>query len=110
VGVQDAGDFFATVDILAVPSQWYEPFGRSAAEAALAGKRVLVSEIGGLPEAIDGYPSGKVVTNPASPAAWRDAILQVVGPGNMGTDVWAGPPDPAARYEALYRGLLKRPD
>jgi glycosyltransferase involved in cell wall biosynthesis len=105
VGVQDAADFLSSVDIVAVPAQWYEPFGRVAYEAALAGKHVLVSGRGGLPEAIADYPNAHVIDTPSDPAAWRDAIERVVG---RQPDVarWAGHPDPVERYEALYRELI----
>lgn len=47
-------DMFATIDLLLVPSQWEEPFGRVAAEGILYGKPVLVSNRG-LPEIVSDY-------------------------------------------------------
>lgn len=108
VGVQEAAEVLDSVDIVAVPSQWVEPFGRSAYEAAVAGKRVVVSGVGGLPEAIRGYANGSVVADYSSPAAWRDALQAAVDVPATSTS-WAGHPDPAERYEALYRELMAPP-
>ena len=45
-------EFEDNADIVLVPSLWPEPFGRVAVEALAAGKIALVSDIGGLPEAV----------------------------------------------------------
>ncbi len=42
-------------DVAVVPSRLEEPFGNTAVEAVLAGRPVVVSAIGGLAEAIDGF-------------------------------------------------------
>lgn len=53
VGWRDlAKEFEGCSDLVLVPSQWQEPFGRVAVESLLAGKPVLVSNVGGLPEAV----------------------------------------------------------
>lgn len=44
-------DFCASVDVVLIPSRWMEPFGRVAVEVGRAGKPMLVSPLGGLPEA-----------------------------------------------------------
>ena len=44
-------------DVAVVPSRTEEPFGNTAVEAVLAGRPVIVSAIGGLGEAIDGFAS-----------------------------------------------------
>jgi glycosyltransferase involved in cell wall biosynthesis len=44
-------------DVAVVPSRLEEPFGNTAVEAVLAGRPVVVSDIGGLAEAIDGFAS-----------------------------------------------------
>ncbi|WP_406037122.1 glycosyltransferase [Micromonospora sp. NBC_00898] len=43
--------FCASVDVVLIPSRWMEPFGRVAVEVGRAGKPMLVSPVGGLPEA-----------------------------------------------------------
>ncbi len=49
--VEDRGEMFAGASVWIVPSTWPEPFGRVAMEARCAGRGVLVSNRGGLPEA-----------------------------------------------------------
>ncbi len=57
----------ARTDLLLVPSVLPEPFGNTAVEGVLAGRPVLVSDVGGLPEAVAGVPSARLV--PAGDAA-----------------------------------------
>ncbi len=59
--------------ICAVPSKWEEPFGIVAIEALAAGCRVIVSDVGGLPEAVGQH--GIVV--PANDVeAWAEALAR----------------------------------
>ena len=46
--------FFDAVDVLVVPSVWDEPFGLVAVEAMGAGRPVVVSDAGALPEVVGG--------------------------------------------------------
>ncbi len=48
----DRTKMYASAQVWLVPSSWSEPFGRVAAEALGAGRQVLVSNRGGLPEAV----------------------------------------------------------
>jgi glycosyltransferase involved in cell wall biosynthesis len=50
-------DTLANADVAVVPSRLEEPFGNTAVEAVLAARPVVVSAIGGLAEAIDGFAS-----------------------------------------------------
>ena len=66
----------ADADAAVVPSRLEEPFGNTAVEAVLAGRPVVVSAIGGLAEAIDGFPSALPV--PAdNPLALADALQRI---------------------------------
>lgn len=67
----------AAHDIALVPSTAPEPFGNTAVEATLARRPVVVSRIGGLPEAVDGTASAVVVT-PADAEALAAGIGDVV--------------------------------
>jgi glycosyltransferase involved in cell wall biosynthesis len=49
----DRAAMFASASVWIVPSTWPEPFGRVAMEAVCAGRAVLVSDRGGLPEAVE---------------------------------------------------------
>ncbi len=59
--------------LVIVPSQWEEAYGRVAREAYLLGIPVLVSAVGGLPEAVDG-DRACLVEDYHSLDAWRQAI------------------------------------
>jgi glycosyltransferase involved in cell wall biosynthesis len=50
-GRMDVDGFAAAVDVVLIPSTWMEPFGRVAVEMGLRGRPMLVSPVGGLPEA-----------------------------------------------------------
>jgi glycosyltransferase involved in cell wall biosynthesis len=107
IGLQDPRLFFATVDVVAVPSQWYEPFGRAAFEAALAGKPVAVSDVGGLAEAVAGYPGLVTVADPSDPAQWRSALLSALGMSATTQASWKPDhDDPARRFAELYREIV----
>lgn len=56
---------FARAAIAVVPSQWQEPFGRTAAEAMAAGCAVIASRRGGIPEIVGG--AGVLVECPDAP-------------------------------------------
>jgi glycosyltransferase involved in cell wall biosynthesis len=110
LGRVSQGEFFSRVDVVVVPSQWHEPFGRVAAEACVAGAAAIVSDVGGLPEAIRGYPHGGLVRDFTSPDAWTEAMKGFI---DFRAD---SPPDAsrrhsksvAAQYEELYLGLVQR--
>lgn len=64
-------------DLAIVPSTVDEPFGNTAVEAVLAQRPVVVSRIGGLPEAVNGLDSALLV--PAdSPEALAQGIATII--------------------------------
>ncbi len=56
LGQMAADDFYRSVDVVAAPALWAEPFGRTAAEAVAHGRGLIASRIGGLPEAAGDAP------------------------------------------------------
>lgn len=64
---------FEEADIVIVPSTQPEPFGNVAVEAVLAGRPVIASAIGGLPEALEG-----VATSALVPAQDFQALAEAV--------------------------------
>jgi glycosyltransferase involved in cell wall biosynthesis len=56
-----------------VPSIWHESFGYSALEALAAGKPVIASRVGGLPEIVQEKVNGLLVA-PADPTALAEAM------------------------------------
>jgi glycosyltransferase involved in cell wall biosynthesis len=55
------------------PSEWHEPFGYSALEALAAGKPVIATVVGGLPEIVTDGETGLLVP-PRSPEALAEAM------------------------------------
>jgi glycosyltransferase involved in cell wall biosynthesis len=66
-------ELFSRSDIVAVPSQWPEPFGAVALEAMSAGATVIASQIGGLDTCLDADRCGLLV-EPSDPTGWARAI------------------------------------
>ena len=57
----DTTEALSRAHVVVVPSTAPEPFGNTAVEAMLAGRPVVVSRSGGLPEAVAGSPSAQTV-------------------------------------------------
>ena len=64
----------STAEMVVVPSVWPEPFGRVAVEGMAAGKPVIVSPYGALPEIVGG---GGLVLNEFDSKNLRNAILRL---------------------------------
>ncbi len=54
-------DIYMTSDIIIVPSQWEEPFGRICIEAGAARKPVVATRVGGIPEIVEHGVNGFLV-------------------------------------------------
>lgn len=65
-------DFLKEVDLVCCPSVWQEPFGLVVAEAMSAGKPVVASRVGGIPEILgEDY---KFLVEPGNPEVLAQAI------------------------------------
>jgi glycosyltransferase involved in cell wall biosynthesis len=60
LGWTDAGAFYASIDVLVVPSIWAEPFGYVCIEALSFGIPVIAARSGALPEIIEHEKSGLI--------------------------------------------------
>ena len=69
----DVAPALADADVVLVPSVLDESFGNTAVEAVLAARPAVVSDLGGLREAVAGYDSVRIVA-PARPDLWADAV------------------------------------
>jgi glycosyltransferase involved in cell wall biosynthesis len=67
----------AEVDVLAVPSLWYEAFSLIAHEAFLAGTPVIASRLGALAEVVQDGVDGLLVP-PNDVSAWTAALQRLV--------------------------------
>lgn len=114
LGHVPAGEFYSRVDAVAVPSQWREPFGRVAAEAALLGIPTVLSATGGLTDIAGASAEATLVADYASPAAWAEQLAAVVtsiraaGTETSEHRTALAPTDAtvAERYLASYRRVL----
>ncbi|PCC34456.1 glycosyltransferase family 4 protein [Glutamicibacter sp. BW77] len=68
---------YENCDIALVPSTIDEPFGNTAVEAVLAERPVVVSRVGGLPEAVHGLDCA-VLVQPDNPGALAKGIQQII--------------------------------
>ncbi|QRN96389.1 glycosyltransferase family 4 protein [Archangium violaceum] len=73
----DVRPLYAAMDVLAMPSEWLEPFGRVSIEAQACGVPVLGSRMGGIPETLREGETGWLLP-PGDVAAWRDALVAAV--------------------------------
>ena len=74
--ITDPLGFFASVDLLAMPSL-YEGLGVAALEAMAAGRPVVATRVGGLPESVVDGTTGFLVP-PRNPAALAEAITKFI--------------------------------
>lgn len=103
----DAARVFADMDVLLVPSTWYENTPFVVLEAFAAGVPVIASDLGGLSEVVRDGHNG-LLFRAGDAAALRTAIERLAGdPALYRRLVPTPPPGIAACYErfaAAYRG------
>lgn len=77
VGIQkDVAGFLKTVDIVAMPSRW-EGLGLVLIEASLAGRIIVASNTGGIPEVVKNNETGLLVP-PGNPQKLAEALDWVI--------------------------------
>lgn len=72
-GLDELPALLADIDVLAAPALWHEAFGLTVREALAAGRPVLVSQVGGLQDAVRDGEQGLVLP-PGDVGAWATAI------------------------------------
>lgn len=99
------GDLYRAADLNVVPTLAFEGFGLVVLEAAACGTASLVTDAGGLPEAVVGAPGSRVVPAGAV-AALAKALAEHVAPPRADLRDWVESsawPAVAERHRRLYR-------
>jgi glycosyltransferase involved in cell wall biosynthesis len=82
-GPTDAmADVYAAADVVVNPARFAEPFGRVAPEALVAGRPVVASRVGGIPEVIRDGVDGLLVAS-ERPDELAAAVIRVVADPDM---------------------------
>jgi glycosyltransferase involved in cell wall biosynthesis/folate-dependent phosphoribosylglycinamide formyltransferase PurN len=84
---EDISEFLALVDILVVPSL-NEGMGRVIAEGGLAGKPVIASNVGGIPDLVKNNETG-ILVSPRSPSEIAQAVIRLVRDPELGRELGA---------------------
>ncbi len=75
--VERVADLYAASDLVVNPARFNEPFGRVAPEALMAGRAVVASAVGAIPEVLrDGRDA--LLVPPDDPRALGEAIVRLV--------------------------------
>lgn len=101
---------YAALDIVCMPSQEAESFGLVAVEAMAAGRAVVASRVGALPEVLDQGRFGRLHA-PGDPQALADALQAlIIDPALREQLAQAGRQHVQQRYalSALNEGLLRQ--
>jgi glycogen(starch) synthase len=115
VASDDVGVLFERATVVALPSRYAEPFGLVALEAALAGRAVVASRVGGIPEVVLHGETGVLVPSDdtgalaiALGALLRDpgraAALGLAARARAERDFTVG--EHTAKFEVLFERLV----
>lgn len=103
-GETDAADVFAGLDVLVVPSTWYENTPFVVLEAFAAGVPVVASDLGGLSELVVDGRNG-LLFRAGDAAALRGAIERLAGDPTLLAGLRPTPPHDVAVDYAAFRRL-----
>ena len=111
----DVDELVAAADQVAVPSIWQEAFGFIIAEAMAAGRPVVASRVGGIPELIEHRETG-LLAEPGNVRELADRIGELISDDELGEGLAANAQERArrefnlehqtARYVDLYYEVL----
>lgn len=96
---------FAEIDVLVAPALWHEAFGLTVREALAAGRPVLVSEIGGLQDAVDDGEQGYVLP-PGDVPAWATAIERLANDRDLTAKLASGARERARSFAEMAAELV----
>jgi glycosyltransferase involved in cell wall biosynthesis len=96
--VEDVHALMGKADMLVFPSQWYETFGRVAAEAFAAGTPVIAANIGAVAELVEHGRTG-LIFRPGDP---EDLVTQVEWALSHSAELRSMREEVRAEFEAKY--------
>jgi glycosyltransferase involved in cell wall biosynthesis len=112
----DIEDLYASCDVVVMPSQWEEPFGMVLLEASAAGRPIVATATGGIPEIVIDGETGFLVEKTDSDALTARVLALIRDVGLRATvgkrakerakSTFAF--GPVRELEALYRNLIAR--
>ncbi len=82
VSDQELADWYAKADVCLVPSLLYESFSYTSAQAMAAGKPVVASRIGGIPETVQDGVHG-ILIRPGQADELAQAVIRLAGDVNL---------------------------
>ncbi|MFW6116208.1 MAG: glycosyltransferase family 4 protein [bacterium] len=107
----DVWKTLAEVDVVAVPSLWYETFSFIVSEAFAAGVPVVASRLGPLADRVRDQVDGLLIP-PGDVSAWRDGLQRLVEEPDLLKRLTANVQPPVTldehvdQIEGLYRAVL----
>jgi glycosyltransferase involved in cell wall biosynthesis len=96
--VDPVADVYAACDVVANPARIPESFGRVACEALVAGRPVVATRVGAVPEVLD-HRRTALLVEPDEPGELADALVELIEDRQLaGTTVAAGREDVLRRF------------
>ena len=96
--------FFGRASVAAVPSRWQEPFAITALQAKMAGRALVASRVGGLPEMIEDGRTGLLV-EPEDAGALTGALAELLLDPGRGAAMGLAARERAVRLFGFERSL-----
>jgi glycosyltransferase involved in cell wall biosynthesis len=84
--VCNSQELIASASVLVVPSQSYESFGLTIIEAMAYGIPVVTTDVGGMPEVLEGTGAGYICSKD-NPQEFADAIKAILGDSHLAAEL-----------------------
>jgi glycosyltransferase involved in cell wall biosynthesis len=85
-GFMDVDEFCARASAVLIPSRWMEPFGLVPAQVGRRGRPMLISQVGGLPEAAEASGGRFAFADFQDPVSAAEALVRLLDSWTVGSD------------------------